>query len=84
MADFLSVRQAAEQLHLDQSTVYRLCGARKIQHRRMGTGKGRIVFTTADLDQYLESCVVPVGVPEPVESHTARLKHVRPQNFRRA
>lgn len=62
---FFSVKDAAARLGVDQSTVYRLCHARRIAHRRIGTGAGRIVFTEADLGAYLASCVVPVGDPEP-------------------
>lgn len=79
MSQWMSVKEAAEQLGVDQSTVYRLCQSRKIQHRRIGAGGGRIVFRQEDLAAYLASCLVPVGPldPDPVESPGFRLKHVR-------
>lgn len=81
---WLTVRQAADHLKVDISTLYRLCKARKIRHRRIGTGSGRIVFTAADLASYMESCVVEVGPePEPMPPPT-RLKYIRPQGSRRA
>jgi predicted DNA-binding transcriptional regulator AlpA len=85
MSDWLSVKDAELFLKLDASTIYRLCKAKQIPHRRIGTRGGRIVFTQADLDSYLDSCVVPVELPktEP-ETLPVRLKYVRPQGSRRA
>jgi excisionase family DNA binding protein len=70
------VPAAAEYLGLDRTTVYRMCQARQIRHRRIGPGSGRIVFDRADLDAYLTSCVVEVDLPE--EDEPVRLKHLRP------
>jgi excisionase family DNA binding protein len=82
--DWLTVKQAAEALKLDVSTLYRLCRARKIRHRRIGNGAGRIVFTQSDLAAYLDSCVVEVG-PEPEPTPLpVRLRNFRPQGSRRA
>ena len=83
---WLTVKDAAESLGLDESTVYRLCRSRKIPHRRIGAGGGRIVFTREDLSAYLESCVVPVAPiePEPAPAQNVKLRYVRPQGSRRA
>ena len=79
---WLSVKQAAQRLGIDESTVYRLCRSRKIPHRRLGSGGGRIAFTAEDLSAYLESCQVPMGEPETFVL-PVRLKHFRPQGSRR-
>jgi excisionase family DNA binding protein len=85
LSEWLNVKEAAEALGLDESTVYRLCRAHKIPHRRMGVRGGRITFTREDLAAYLASCVVPVGAPEdPTPPTPVRLKHIRPQGSRRA
>lgn len=78
----LTVKQAAECLGVDQSTIYRLCQGRSIAHRRIGVGAGRIFFTEDDLGAYLAACAVPVGEPEPrvdrVSLEEVR-KYFRPQ-----
>jgi excisionase family DNA binding protein len=84
-SNWLSVKQAAESLGLNETSVYRLCQAKKIPHRRIGAGGGRIVFTPEDLAAYLESCRVPIGeaTPEPA-AYPVRLEFFRPQGSRRA
>lgn len=84
-AGWLSVKDAAEALALNASTVYRLCQAGKIPHSRMGAGSGRVRFTRKDLADYLESCRVPLAASavDP-EMPPVRLKHYRPQGSRRA
>jgi excisionase family DNA binding protein len=72
---WLNVTAAAKYLGLDPATVYRLCTARRIRHRRVGVGSGRIVFSQADLDSYLEACVVEVGEPLEPDGLPA-LKHL--------
>lgn len=82
----MNVSEAAARLNLDESTVYRLCRARKIRHRRIGAGGGRISFTEDDLQAYLDSCVVEVVTPEDSSAPPppVRLKYVRAQGARRA
>ena len=52
------VQEVAELLGVAPSTVYDLARQRKIPHRRIGTGRGRIVFTEEDVEQFLNSCKV--------------------------
>ena len=52
------VQEAAKVLGIAPSTVYDLARQRKIAHRRIGTGKGRIVFTEEDIEEFLNSCKV--------------------------
>jgi len=52
------VQEVAELLGVAPSTVYDLARQRKISHRRIGTGRGRIVFTELDVQEFLDSCKV--------------------------
>jgi excisionase family DNA binding protein len=52
------VREVAQLLGIAASTVYDLARQRKIAHRRIGTGRGRIVFTEQDIGGFLDSCKV--------------------------
>jgi excisionase family DNA binding protein len=52
------VQEVAKLLGIAPSTVYDLARQRKIAHRRIGTGRGRIVFTDKDIEDFLNSCRV--------------------------
>jgi excisionase family DNA binding protein len=52
------VQDVAKLLGVAASTVYDLARQRKIPHRRIGTGRGRIVFTEQDVEEFLVSCKV--------------------------
>ena len=52
------VQEVAKLLGVAASTVYDLARQRKIAHRRIGTGRGRLVFTEEDIEEYLNSCKV--------------------------
>jgi excisionase family DNA binding protein len=52
------VQEVAKLLGVAASTVYDLTRQRKIPHRRIGTGRGRIVFTEQDVEDFLVSCKV--------------------------
>jgi excisionase family DNA binding protein len=52
------VQEVARLLGIAASTVYDLARQRKISHRRIGTGRGRIVFTELDVQEFLDSCKV--------------------------
>jgi excisionase family DNA binding protein len=54
------VREVATLLGVAASTVYDMVRQRKIPHRRIGTGRGRIVFTQQDVQEFLDSCKVEV------------------------
>lgn len=70
----LTVKQAASRLGVSPSTLYQLVSARKIAHLRVGTGRGGIRFTDAQLAGYLDECSV-----EPIvhrSSIRCQLKHL--------
>lgn len=50
----LSVRDVATQLNVSTQTIYDLCAAGKLPHRRIGVGRGAIRFTTGDVAAYLD------------------------------
>ena len=67
-----SVRETAERLGIAISTVYDLVRQRKINHHRVGTGRGRILFTEQDLSAYLDSCKVEAESLRPEFNFTHR------------
>jgi len=55
----MTVAEAAKRIGISASKLYQLAAARAISHYRVG---GKIVFSEADVDAYLESCrVVSIG-----------------------
>ncbi len=76
----LTVKQVAERLGCCPGTVYLLCAAGKLMHRRVGLGRGRIRVSEEDLAAYLAAAKVeglaqPRPTPPPLPY---RLKHLRP------
>ena len=60
MKRWLNVREVAEQLGVAVTTVYGLCQERKIQHIRVGSGKGAIRISEQALADYLRAAMVEV------------------------
>jgi excisionase family DNA binding protein len=60
---FLTVAQAARFLGISSGTVYTLCAARRLPHRRLGPTRRMIRFAPEDLRAYLEDARVPIGGP---------------------
>jgi excisionase family DNA binding protein len=54
----LTVREAATRLGLSAASVYALCAARKLRHRRVGVGRGKIVIPPDAIDEYLARSTV--------------------------
>jgi excisionase family DNA binding protein len=52
------VQEVAKLLGVSPSTVYDMARMRKISHRRIGTGRGRLVFTEQDVQEFLSACKV--------------------------
>lgn len=53
MADYLTVKQAAEFLTVSLTTIYDLCREGQLAHVRIGCGRGTIRITRAALDRYV-------------------------------
>jgi excisionase family DNA binding protein len=56
----LSVREAAEELHLSEQLVYGLCQHRKIRHERHGLGRGKILIPEDAIAAYRQSVTVEI------------------------
>ena len=48
------VREAADILRISQSRLYEMVSEREIPCRRLANGSGKILFSQADLDWFLE------------------------------
>lgn len=53
--NFLTVAEAADRLGISASTVYDMARQRRISHCRIGAGKGRLLFTEQDIQEFIES-----------------------------
>jgi excisionase family DNA binding protein len=58
---YFDVRSAAVRLGVAEITVRRMVSMRQIEHLRVGSGAGRVLFTQAHLDAYLQRRTVPVA-----------------------
>jgi excisionase family DNA binding protein len=71
-----TIDEAADMIGKPASFVRDLVTARKIRHRRLGSVKG-VRFTMADLEAYLDSCIVephPSGDVVPTIQRTPRMR----------
>ena len=50
----LTVKQVAQRLNVSQSCIYQLVETGKIPHHRIGTGRGAIRFSNANIESFLE------------------------------
>lgn len=66
----LSVNETAKRLGISTSSLYELARQRKISHCRIGVGRGRLLFTEADIEDFLESCRVKAGAKSPATKFT--------------
>jgi excisionase family DNA binding protein len=58
--DYLDVEEAAARIGITKFTLRRIVAARQIEHLRIGSGSGRILFTDAHIRDYLRRRTVPV------------------------
>ncbi len=59
--NYFDVRSAAVRLGIAEVTLRRMIAMRQIEHLRVGSGAGRVLFTEAHLDAYLQRRTVPVA-----------------------
>ena len=57
--NYLDVRTAAVRLGIAEVTLRRMIAMRQIEHLRIGSGAGRVLFTEAHLDAYLQRRTIP-------------------------
>lgn len=67
MADYLTVKQAAELLTVSPTTVYDLCREGLLSHVRIGCGRGTIRITRAALDRYVQQSPLATAARPTVE-----------------
>jgi excisionase family DNA binding protein len=63
MTNMLSVRNAAKELGVSASLIYRLCAAGRIRHERHGLGRGTIRIPREALDEYRRAAEVKPAAP---------------------
>ncbi len=68
----LTVADVAKRLRCSPSLVYALCAAGKLQHHRLGLGRGTLRVTEAQLGEFLAGTAITPAPPQPEE-----LRHIR-------
>jgi excisionase family DNA binding protein len=71
-----TVKQAAQRLGVSAQLVYNLCTARKLEHVRVGLGRGKILIPEPALNEYLRGQTVGVAGPAPIPRPVPALKHL--------
>jgi excisionase family DNA binding protein len=56
----IDVEEAAARIGITKFTLRRIVAERQIEHLRIGSGGGRILFTDAHINEYLRRRTVPV------------------------
>lgn len=81
----MTVQEAAEQLEISVATVYKLCAAGRLGHRRVGMRRGAIRIDAAHVEAFNLACEVGVlaGASEPIpaQKHGSERKLVIPDGF---
>lgn len=80
MTKLLTVSEAAEAMHLSESTVRALCSSRKLRHERHGVGRGKILIPDDAIEEYRASVTVRAGtasVVAPAPRPSVSLKHLK-------
>jgi excisionase family DNA binding protein len=75
----LSVKAAADRLGVSTALIYSLCAARRIRHRRVGLGRGKILIPEDALEEFGEKCTVrteEAASEPPPPKPRVRLKHL--------
>jgi excisionase family DNA binding protein len=67
----LTVKEVAERLKVSIGCVYQLITERRLQHLRIGCGRGAIRIREDDLSSFLDGCRVQQHPRQPL------LKHIR-------
>ena len=72
----MTVAEAAEQLGCKPGLAYKLCALGKLGYSRLGFGRGKIVISARQLDEYSRRCEV-VAVPHGFKEPEPRSRRVR-------
>jgi excisionase family DNA binding protein len=68
--NYLTMKQVAERFAVAQTTVYLLCSESKIDHIRVGIGRGAIRISEEALDAFIKGATVRVGEAADAEEVT--------------
>jgi excisionase family DNA binding protein len=68
----LKVKDVAARLGVSPSTVYHLVEAARISCHRIGTGRGAMRFSEAQVEDFLRACRAEAGAPRPGAAFTHR------------
>jgi|GEM_PF-1215656 len=79
--DLLVVSKVAELLNVSESEVYALCRSGRLQHFRIGTGRGTIRICRQDLNAFLTSCRTG-ETPKPVAPVSERQAKITIRPFK--
>lgn len=71
----LTVKQAAERLNVGAGTVYALCAGRKLEHVRVGAGRGTLRIEEQALQRFVQGATVRSKEATAPQPSTARPKH---------
>ena len=69
--NYLTVKQVAERLAVAQTTVYLLCSESKIDHIRVGIGRGAIRISEEAVEAFIRGATVRVVEDIEAEGATA-------------
>jgi excisionase family DNA binding protein len=77
----MTPREAARYLGCSVAMIYSLCSKKRLAHYRVGQGRGKIVISKQDADDYLQSVRVEIQgacpSPTPTRQPILRLKHLK-------
>jgi excisionase family DNA binding protein len=63
----MTVKEASERYGIPERTIYALCKDGQLVHHRVGTGRGRILIRSVDLDQHLRQSRVEAQSTDSVD-----------------
>jgi excisionase family DNA binding protein len=77
----LTVKEAAEQLHVSATCVYQLIAKGKLACHRIGVGRGAIRIGADDLADFIDGCRHEIkstsSISRPADGRNRRFKHLR-------
>ena len=80
MTTMMTIKDAAERLHVSEKTVRNLLKAGRIAHHRIGAGRGVVRITAEALDRYLAECEVKErdsSSTPPRRRQRRKLRHIK-------
>jgi excisionase family DNA binding protein len=82
MQNLKTVKEVAKELRVSVATVYAMCAARKLTHRRVGVGRGKILIPSDSVSEYLNGGTVEASTKAPTAPTAFKPPRLRPQHLR--